>query len=94
MKSMIASPDEMKNTQPNKKPRHRFLRPGPVSLAMTCVAIYLGMKQLLQPGGCSRPRLPKVTLFLAGLEHLPVLRNYAQAPVEVNRSESTATTAV
>jgi len=44
MKSMIASLYEMKAIQPNKKPWHRFLGPGLVSLTMTCVAIYLGMK--------------------------------------------------
>jgi hypothetical protein len=85
MKSMIASLYEMKTIQPNKKPWHRFLGPGLVSLTMTCVAIYLGMKQLLQPGGYSCLRLPEVTLLVAGLEHLPVLHNDAQAPVEVNR---------
>src|SRR5258707_4418425 len=85
MKSMIASPYEMKNIQPNKKPRHRFLGPGLVSLTMTCGAIYLGMKQLLQPGGYSRLRLPEVTLLVAGLEHLPVLHNDAQAPDAVDR---------
>ena len=81
---MIASPNEMKHIQPNKKPRHRLLGPGLVSLTMTCVAIYLGMKELLQPGGDSRFRLPEVTLLIAGLEHLPVLHNDAQTPVEVN----------
>ena len=81
---MIAAPNEMKHIQPNKKPRHRLLGPGLVSLTMTCSAIYLGMKQLLQPGGDSRLRLPEVTLFVARLEHLPVLHNHAQTPVEVN----------
>src|SRR5216684_5111668 len=84
MKSMIASLYEMKTIQPNKKPWHRFLGPGLVSLTMTCNAIYLGMMQLLQPGGDSRLRLSEVPLLVAGLEHLPVLHNDAQTPIEVN----------
>src|SRR5260221_9675928 len=85
MKSMIASPYEMKNIQPNKKPRHRFLGPGLVSLTMTCNAIYLGIKQLLQPGGYSRLRMSEIPLLVAGFEHLPVLHNDAQTPIEANR---------
>src|SRR5258706_1605390 len=85
MKSMIASPYEMKNIQPNKKPRYRFLGPGLVSLTMTCNAIYLGIKQLLQPGGYSGLRLSEIPLLVAGFEHLPVPHNDAQTPVEVNR---------
>src|SRR5258708_15616330 len=85
MKSMIASPYEMKNIQPNKKPRHGFARSRARFSYDDLYAIYLGIKQLLQPGGYSRLRLSEIPLLVAGFEHLPVPHNDAQTPIEVNR---------
>src|SRR5258708_21009635 len=42
------------------------------------------MKQLLQPCGYSGLLLSEVTLLVSGLEHLPVLHNDTQTPVEMN----------
>src|SRR5258708_27083530 len=82
MKSMIASPYEMKNIQPNKKPRHRFSRSRARFSYDDLYAIYLGIKQLLQPGGYFRLLLSEIPLLVAGFEHLPLPCFFAQTPFE------------